>query len=84
MISVYIQGQIFIWGLGEQSKFYISVTLAEFGEGCRVITRQKSVFLSVFFPLVQEGVPVGLFLVCFFMKIWSVFGLILDMFSPDF
>ena len=84
MILVYVQGQILTWGLREPSKFYLSVTLAEFGEGCRVIKRQKSVFWSVFVQLVQEGVPLGLFLVCFFMKFWCVFGLILDIFNPDF
>ena len=45
----------------------------------------KSPDFGLFFvQLVREGVPLGLFLVCFFIKIRSVFGLILDFFSPDF
>ena len=34
--------------------------------------------------LVREGVPLVLFLFCFCIKIWSVVGLILDIFSLDF
>ena len=70
-----------IWWAGEPSKLYLSVTSAGFGEGLN----DKSPDFGLFFvQLVREGVPLGPFLVCFFSKFWSVFGLILDIFSPDF
>ena len=61
-----------------------SVILAGLGEGSEHIDDKSPDFGLFFVQLVREGVPLGLFLVCFFIKIRSVFGLILDCFSPDF
>ena len=73
-----------IWWSGEPSKFYLRVTSAGFGEGCNVIKRQKSGFWSVFCSTGPGRGPIRSVFSLLFIKIWSVFGLILDIFSPDF
>ena len=72
--------------VGETSKFYLSVTSAEFWERCRVIKQQKSGFWFVYCVAGLGRGPIrSVFcLVCFFTKICSVFGLNLDIFSMFF